>query len=467
MRMLNKQELKPGLVIFQRSDVQHNDWYCRIKVPNVDKYKLCSLKTTDVNAAKSAAWKEEGKIQGKVEEGLPIFAKAFATVAAEYIAFQKQRADAHEITHKRRKVEEGYINTHLITYIGNTAITLVGEEKWTGYPLWRRSNGQGLRSADKRVSDWTIRGEMNTFRSVMLFAVKKKYVTADRVQGFSLRPLKLGKPRGEAFTPEEYKQLYTFSRYKWCPAAKDKRFRWYRDVFHNFMLCMTNTGLRPPEASNLRRRDVGELRNGSDGRQFVPINVRGKGKFRVLVAPINVNTYFGRIFELTDQRLKELGREPKPDDPVFMNYDGTPALTLYDSLLNSLLREADLLLSASGKRRSTYSFRHTYATFRLMRGTDVYILAKQMGTSVEMIEDYYGHITPVSNADRILQGIPGWELSEDVDGETVASVNAGAAGTKSAKPRTKRSGRRSRPAGQASRSTRRHLGTAKPPAQRR
>jgi integrase len=39
----------------------------------------------------------------------------------------------------------------------------------------------------------------------------------------------------------------------------------------------------------------------------------------------------------------------------------------------------------------------------------VYFLAKQMGTSVKMIEDHYGHVTPVKNAHRILQGLPGWE----------------------------------------------------------
>ena len=44
-----------------------------------------------------------------------------------------------------------------------------------------------------------------------------------------------------------------------------------------------------------------------------------------------------------------------------------------------------------------------------MEGVDVYFLAKQMGTSVKMIEDHYGHVTPVKNADRILQGLPGWE----------------------------------------------------------
>jgi hypothetical protein len=69
----------------------------------------------------------------------------------------------------------------------------------------------------------------------------------------------------------------------------------------------------------------------------------------------------------------------------------------------------DMLYGSSKIPRSSYCLRHTYATFRLMEGVDVYFLAKKMGTSVRMIEDHYGHITPSKNADLILQGIPGWE----------------------------------------------------------
>jgi hypothetical protein len=73
-----------------------------------------------------------------------------------------------------------------------------------------------------------------------------------------------------------------------------------------------------------------------------------------------------------------------------------------------------------------------------MEGVDVYFLAKQMGTSVLMIEDYYGHITPAKNAERILQGIPGWDPIAGGGGETPGSVNADGAGTKPTKPRSKK-----------------------------
>jgi hypothetical protein len=64
-----------------------------------------------------------------------------------------------------------------------------------------------------------------------------------------------------------------------------------------------------------------------------------------------------------------------------------------------------------------------------------------MGTSVQMIEDHYGRIDPVKNAERILQGLPGWEpitAAPQVAAET-ARVNADAAKTQTAKAKAKRS----------------------------
>ena len=70
---------------------------------------------------------------------------------------------------------------------------------------------------------------------------------------------------------------------------------------------------------------------------------------------------------------------------------------------------------------------------------DALFLAHQMGTSVKMIQDHYGHITPLKNAERILQGIPGWEPIAEGSGETPGGVNAAGAGSKkAARPRTKK-----------------------------
>jgi integrase len=43
-------------------------------------------------------------------------------------------------------------------------------------------------------------------------------------------------------------------------------------------------------------------------------------------------------------------------------------------------------------RRGPYAMRHTYATFSIAAGVDIYVLARRMGTSVEMIERHYAHL---------------------------------------------------------------------------
>ena len=48
----DKSELKPGLVLFRRGDVDHRMWYCRMKIPKATRYKTVSLKTTDIEVAR-------------------------------------------------------------------------------------------------------------------------------------------------------------------------------------------------------------------------------------------------------------------------------------------------------------------------------------------------------------------------------------------------------------------------------
>lgn len=438
--LVDVQELKTGLIIFRRADVAHRNWYCRVRVPNEDRYKTISLKTSDIREARDKAFEHDADIRFRVKHDVPIFEKSFAEVAQEYSAFHKGVAASGQITMNRWKIVDGYIRLHLIPYIGNIQITLVTEDKWKSYPLWRKQNNAEKKASRRpradtgpqepgdakpppQARDGTIRQEMMTFRAIMNFAADRQYIRERQVPKGKLVS---DKARREEFTPQEYRELHTFAR-RWIKDARHEASAWYRNMAYNFMLVMANTGMRTIEARNLRWRDI-DARYDRQERPFVCINVRGKGKFRELIAAQNVASYL--------ERIKAITKATKPDDFVFTTSAGKSASTLYGSLIEDLLTKSGLIHSTSGSRRSSYCFRHTYATFRLMEGVDVYFLAKQMGTSVKMIEDYYGHITPAKNAERILQGIPGWEPMADGSGAPAGSVNAGGAGDTPAKPRT-------------------------------
>lgn len=99
--MRDKQELKPGLVIFRRTDVEHNEWYCRIKIPKVDRYKTISLGTADVDKARTEAIEKEFEMRIKIKNDVPVFDKRFSAVSKEYLDLQQQRQSAGDITKQR------------------------------------------------------------------------------------------------------------------------------------------------------------------------------------------------------------------------------------------------------------------------------------------------------------------------------------------------------------------------------
>ena len=69
--------------------------------------------------------------------------------------------------------------------------------------------------------------------------------------------------------------------------------------------------------------------------------------------------------------------------------DESRIVTLIDQL-DAALREAGLERSSFGEKYSIYSFRHFYAVNALRNGVGVFEVARNMGTSVQIIQEYYG-----------------------------------------------------------------------------
>ena len=85
---------------------------------------------------------------------------------------------------------------------------------------------------------------------------------------------------------------------------------------------------------------------------------------------------------------------PGPTDSVFPGN--------HIKLFNGILRRSGLKLDRNGNKRTAYSLRHTYICMRLMEGADIYQIAKNCRTSVEMIDKFYAaHIKNTLDAASI------------------------------------------------------------------
>src|ERR1700680_1656958 len=87
-------------------------------------------------------------------------------------------------------------------------------------------------------------------------------------------------------------------------------------------------------------------------------------------------------------------QHPRPTDLIFPKWQR--------ELFSAILDEENLKVDREGRPRTAYSLRHTYICLRLMEGADIYQIAKNCRTSVEMIEKYYAaHIKTNLDASAI------------------------------------------------------------------
>jgi hypothetical protein len=93
----DKKELKPGLIVFRRGDVEHRVWYCRMKIPNVDRYKTLSLKTTEIEIARERALVHDADLRLRMKYDIPVFTPSFREVGRNYLLTQEARARRGEI----------------------------------------------------------------------------------------------------------------------------------------------------------------------------------------------------------------------------------------------------------------------------------------------------------------------------------------------------------------------------------
>ncbi|MCB1558897.1 MAG: site-specific integrase [Alphaproteobacteria bacterium] len=302
----------------------------------------------------------------------PTFREATDKFLHEYLIITKgQRSE------KYVKGQELRIRAHLLPYFGEMPVADITAGVVQEYRVHRQTHGH------KGVIPSRASLHAETVALRLILKTAHRYQWIDSVPDISPPYKTSGKIKHRAwFSPDEYKMLYNASREK---TQKNSRYQPAWVDFHDYILFMANTGLRPDEAARLEYRDVTIVTDEDSGERLLEIEVRGKrgvGYCKSMTGAI-----------LPFQRMEDR-HNPKPTDKIFGK---TPR-----GLMNIILGELNLKKDRDGNPRTAYSLRHTYICLRLMEGADIYQIAKNCRTSVEMIEKFYAaHLKNTLDASAI------------------------------------------------------------------
>ena len=306
------------------------------------------------------------ELRGKLRSGELKAEKTFREAAAQFereyeIITEGQRSPRYVQAHKDR------LRVHLIPFFGSMGLSEITPGQVQEYRIARNQNS----NTGKPLARSTIHQEIVTLRQVLKTAIRHGWLA--HLPDLSAPYRSSGKIGHRAwFSPEEYRTLYTATR-KRARKAKGKRWQWCCEQLHDYVLFMANTGLRPDEAARLEYRDVEIVEDDAIDDTILEIVVRGKRGVGYCMSMPGAVTPFKRIVRRNDPKA--------PTERLFPIH--------HRELLNALLNETGLKFDREGNRRTAYSLRHTYICLRLMEGADIYQIAKNCRTSVEMIEKYY------------------------------------------------------------------------------
>lgn len=353
-------------------------WQCATYLDG--RNRRVSTKEESLQKAKEFAEDWYLGLRGKKARGEVLSERTFRQAAQQF------ELEYETITDGQRspKWVEGHkarLRLHLVPFFGALGLSQVTAGKVQEYRIQRMTPPEGEGESaddagDEKQKPWkpparsTIHDEIVTLRQVLKTAIRHGWL--DHLPDVS-SPYKTGSKVAHRawFSPREYKQLYEATRRR-ANEPFHKRYKWNAEQVHDYVLFMANTGLRPDEAKQLQYRDVEIVKDEWTGETILEIEVRGKRGVGWCKSTIGAVRPFQRLVKRND---------PKPEELVFPGN--------HIKLFNNVLAETSLKFDRDGNRRTAYSLRHTYICLRLMEGADIYQIAKNCRTSVEMIEKHY------------------------------------------------------------------------------
>lgn len=378
------------VVLYKRGHLKNPKWQARISVPNATGYKVVSTKLSDFEEAKRFALNLYEDLYMRVKAGGQLKTKTFKQVCDEWKADVKEHGRTRQDGSWDTTIER--IDSYALEFFGDKRIDEIREADFTAYWAWRRQN-----YAKKLPTNSTLKRERTSIMPVFKFALSKGYITSIP----STNTPRAKDNRRPTFSKSEWETIEEASR-GWVKAADE--LATYRDRYYAracFVL-LAYSGLRIGELRTMRWQDIsiedGQDRNGNQGEYTFGWVSRGKTGAREITFQPGVEVLIRKLklFRTAEREKLHpqlLDPSPEKDEHILCHPDGRP-IGQFKHAFKSLIKFAGVPVERDGKPRTIYSLRHYYATQSINENLNPVNLAKQMGTSVDMIERHYAHIMP-------------------------------------------------------------------------
>lgn len=383
--------LRDGAVVLYRRD-RSLVWQVRYKLFDQQWYR-CSTKHRDVAFAKRAAADLYDRARFKEELGIPQATRRFGAVADECL----KQLDAEIEQGIKPSTNDDYkrvIRRYLIPFFGKHNLTNIDNKLVREFELWRNEQIGHMPKAS------TLMTHSAAYNRVIELAIEQGWLNKQQ----NTPTLSRRGPKTKArpgFTAEEIQQLLAFMP-TWCEGGHRHTGRQIKLLLRDYVELLLATGMRcGKESLNMLWQHI-EWHTDKDVR-YLRIWVSGKTGGRWLIAKHRAAEALGRL-AMRQNSMKMTLEEAiaaKLPQRVFAYDDGSQPFGFEGTFKRLLVASGLSLDKSSEQQRTLYSLRHTYATMELLAGTDIHTVARQMGTSVGMLEKHYSKLTATMAAEQL------------------------------------------------------------------
>ena len=377
------------LILFRRSDSRI--WQYKFKRESGSWYRASTRKSV-LEHAKRVAMDLHDEARYRERLGLAPAHKSFKDIALATV--EDMQRDLAAGTGKKIYVDYcSVIERYFIPYFGDKYLQNLKHKDIADFEAWRNH-----RMAISPKSS-TLMTFASAFSRVHQTAISRGWIS-DRVP---IPTMSRRGAKGEvrpAFSVEEIGKLRQFM-ISWQKLGYLDYDRIMRPLLCAYVEFLLLTGMRHgTESMGIEWRHCEWY--ASEGQRYIRVWVDGKTGGRWLIAKHEAEAVLIKLHSLQpDIALKPIeqvmGRDTKY---LFRRPDGQRPRT-FNGMFSKLMRESGLRWNHTNQSRTLYSLRHSYATMELLAETDIHTLARQMGTSVRMLEAHYSKLTATMAADKL------------------------------------------------------------------